>query len=228
MRIKYNSDQKIIEATKLFIKGISEVGLTSISSHELQVRILDFILRVRSDANKSDYFELSKLLIIPESKLKKMSYEIQLRNNADKISSLTQDQIKLFEKETIESAISSFKIESSHVIIEIQDEFAKNLLKDKLRSKNHIADSSFNPELIKINIDAFIDVINLFLPRNKKSDKVRDNFKEYNKLKRRKASAKALKNVVVKAIPCGNLIDSVLTLTKSLTEQFSSEFDDKN
>lgn len=226
MGIKFSPDKELLVFAKDFIADLSTVGITSISSRELQGRVLEFILKARKDFDCTNYFELSKSLLVPESKLKKMIYEVQLRDISKQMEDLkSKDQRNKVESKVLGEAVKYFRVEGNIVILEMQDEFAKNLLKNKLRALNHITDSSFNPELVKIEIDAFIELIKLYLPEKHKTKK---QINEYKRLKRADKTSSAIKNLIVKAIPCGELLSSACELISTINSEYKSQLDNED
>lgn len=147
-------EKKLAEELNDFINKYLERGIGGYSGRELELLVLDLILKTRSDISKQSIFEKSKTLKATESKIKNMIYEISLRNN-------TGNQILI---DHIEKNLKSAEFEKGRIIIEIDDVYCQKKLKSILKENGYITDSSFNSDLVKIPYEGFIDIVSELFP----------------------------------------------------------------
>ncbi len=218
MKPTLTTNTKLVKITKLFIDEIYQSGLTKLSSRELQLKTLNYLLDAH-EYDRKNYFELSKQLMIPESKLKKMIYEIDLEQKNRELFNADQESVLKKETELLENAIDLFKIKNGIVIIEVRSEFAQNLLKEKLRTIHHFSDSSFNSDLVKMELVAFVELLNELLPDSIKTKEFKARFEQYELNNDAENIVKALKEINIVGIPAGKLAASGISL---ITKAFKS------
>lgn len=204
MSKRYISDTEIAKHCKIFADKICEIGVSSLSSRELQNRTVELIINIRSNLDLNSNFQLSKDLLIPESKLNKILYEIDLRNQNDSF-------------EILENAIRAFEINAKGIIIDIQSEYARNMLKDELRKLKHFSDSSFNKDLVKLSYEAFIAVVNKFAPNSEKKREFKLIAQKFKSTQKTNEFKGAIKDFVCK-IPFGGLVVDGIKILSSATE----------
>lgn len=128
-------------------------GFGSMNKAELEA--LFFFLLKQSDSFKGKTnFEISLELQIPEAKVRRLAYESELRYGNHEYA----------DKELIEVLISSHIDTSDKKKIQfaIEDKYVQSFLSARLKSINHFADTSFNPEIVTLSASAFADLLGEF------------------------------------------------------------------
>jgi hypothetical protein len=142
--------------SKEFIERYSKAGFGSMNKNDFEVMIYDLLRRYGNLKDKTNY-QASILLQIPESKIKRLAYEADL-----KYGNYQQDDIKKNFFEII--AKSKFHPDKNKIQFVIENKFLRNSISAKLKELGHFSDSSFNSEIISIHIEAFIDLLESYYP----------------------------------------------------------------
>ncbi len=113
--------------------------------------------------NKTD-FEISKILRTPESKIKRLRYEVNLYygNQDDK----TYDNDLLLQLKN-----GSFKLTADRIQFAINDKMLRQYLNNKLQKQNRFADSSFNSSIVSVTADDLQALVNdIEIDENKRKE----------------------------------------------------------
>lgn len=105
----------------------------------------------------SDYYKVARILKITPAKAKNLLLNTELRSTKER-KGIEDDIANLFEqlkKCHLKTYCTTTKILTIHIPSFLQRETLKCIL----REKNKAWDTSFNSELVKINIDDFIEII---------------------------------------------------------------------
>ena len=134
---------------KGFIERYLERGFGSMTKNDFEVFIFSELLKDKF-VNSSNY-QISCTLRIPESKVKRLRYEANLKYAVD---------IETRSRDAFLKAIDrvKFRKDSKKVTFVIEDITARKYLENKLKEKGSFADFSFNSELIVVTV---LDLVNL-------------------------------------------------------------------
>lgn len=128
-------------------------GFGSMNKNDFEVWIFGQILKMDNYKGKSNY-ELSIALRIPESKVKRLRYEAALSNlrNIQGEPDYKREIITLLEN-------AKLRNDGKKIIFQVEDVLLKSYISSILKKEGRILDSSFNPELVVINVDDFESLV---------------------------------------------------------------------
>lgn len=172
--LKWNKDSK-----DLFVKECFE-GFGKMNKNNYEVAM--FHLLLQNELNDLSDFEISKTLKIPETKVKRLRYEVGLVYGESDETLLDGKLIELLSN-------SSFKLTIDRIQFSIPDRMLRLYLNDKLQKKNHFADSSFNSNIVSItahDLDILLDQDTISKDKKKEiikniKEKVKESTKELPK-----------------------------------------------
>ena len=134
-----------------FIKIYMQNGFGMMNKSELETLIFHLLIKDEILSKKS-IFEISRALHIPESKVRKLIYESDLRYG---------DISDSYVRNTFLACLHNANFQASNNKIEfpLEDKLVRSAIDDKLRSKGYFSDTSHNRDIFSIHLDAFIALI---------------------------------------------------------------------
>lgn len=119
----------------------------SMNKNDFEV-LLFYVLAADGNHAKSN-FELSRLLRLPEAKIKRLRYEADLKYGPE----LDHDQFRAEKFQQLNNLLRnvSLKRDGSHIEFVVEDIALRRFLDNILKSHNRFSDSSFNSEIVKID-----------------------------------------------------------------------------
>lgn len=145
-----------------FIRIYLQNGFGMMTKGELEILIFHLLRRdVFSD--HQSIFEISRTLHLPETKVRKLIYEADLRygNISD-----TYVRDKFFA--CLNSA--NFQTNNNKIEFPLEDKLVRSAIDDKLRSMGYFSDTSHNRDVFSIHIDAFVVLIDVYYPDANKEE----------------------------------------------------------
>lgn len=121
-------------------------GFGSMNKNDFEVFIFSRLLLIDRFKGKSNY-ELSILLHIPESKIKRLRYEAALKH-ADINTDYAQKVYDLLEH-------AQLRASDRKIVFQTEDVMIKSYISSILKKEGRLLDSSFNPELIVLHLEDF-------------------------------------------------------------------------
>lgn len=155
------------EFAKEFISRYSKVGFGSMNKNDFEVMIYDLLKKYGNLSGKSNY-DISLELQITESKVKKLSYEAELKYNDHNDDTFKNDFFIILEK-------AKFRRDTNKVLFSVEDKFLRTSISAKLKALGHFSDSSFNSEIISIDLESFIDLLDSVLSKKEKELIIKKN-----------------------------------------------------
>jgi hypothetical protein len=144
--------------TDEFIKEYLTDGMGAISKHEIDLLVMNLLMKYGSLSRKSNH-ELSILLQIPESRIKRLRYEARLKYPPDPdyirrefLFVLARSQFGLDNKEEA-------KIDRMKIIFVMEDDYLRYAIQGRLKEEGMFADTSFNSEIVKIECGSLVSII---------------------------------------------------------------------
>ena len=134
-----------------FMSRYSTRGFGAMNKNDFEVLIFDLLKKYGDLKEKSNY-EISRALQIPETKVRRLAYESDL-----KYSQLTEENISVAFFKIV--ANSKLRGDLNKVEFVIESKFLRASIGAQLKKLGHYADSSFNAEIVRIHIDSFIDLL---------------------------------------------------------------------
>lgn len=134
-------------AMKKIIESYLERGFGSMNKNDFEVYIFSWLIQNHSDYKNASDNEISRKLKIPESKIKRLRYEAELRYG-------NNDTDVLWQKLRNYLSIVNYRKEEDNVLrFSIPDKQVRLFLKDQLQAGNRFCDSSFSENIVVISID---------------------------------------------------------------------------
>jgi len=152
--------------SKDFIERYSKAGFGSMNKNDFEVLIFDLLRRYGNLKDKTNY-QASILLQIPESKIKRLTYEADLKYGNINQQDITNDFFNII-------ANSKLRADQNKIQFVIENKFLRTSISAKLKELGHFSDSSFNSEIISIHIDSFIDLLENYYPKKSIEQIVKD------------------------------------------------------
>ncbi|TRX70679.1 hypothetical protein [Carboxylicivirga sp. M1479] len=139
-----------------FISNYKTRGFGSMTKNDFEVLLFN-LLRKHGNLKGLSNFEISLDLQIPETKVRRLAYESDL-----KYGQLTESDVK----EAFFKIVANSKLRSDLNKIEfvIENKFIRTSIGAQLKKLGHYADSSFNSEVTRIHLDSFIDLLAFYYP----------------------------------------------------------------
>jgi len=133
-----------------FIDHYSTRGFGSMNKNDFEIIIFD-LLKKHGDLKDKSNYEISIDLQIPETKVKRLAYESDLKYGQLTDKRITVEFFKIL-------ANSKFRADLNKIEFGIESKFFRTSIAAQLKKLGHYADSSFNSEIVRIHIDSFIDL----------------------------------------------------------------------
>lgn len=147
--------------TEEFLKVYLANGLGSAPKREIDILVTNLLMKY-GDLTKESNHNLSILLQVSESTIKRLRYEAKLKYPPDDeyikrefLFILANSQ---FEAENIEET----DVENLKLIFIMEDNYLRYAIQGRLKEKGMFADTSFNSEIIKISCGSLVNVIEEF------------------------------------------------------------------
>lgn len=144
-----------------YLKRYLKRGFGTMTKNDFEVFIFSELLNTKF-ADSSNY-QISCELRIPESKVKRLRYEANLKYATD---------IETRSKQAFLTAIDKVKLrkDSNKITFVIEDIAARKYLENKLKIRGSFADFSFNSELVVVTIPDFAELISDCFGEEKKRE----------------------------------------------------------
>jgi hypothetical protein len=144
--------------TDEFIKEYLTDGMGAISKHEVDILVMNLLLKYGGIDRKSNH-DLSLLLQIPESRIKHLRYEARLKYPPDEdyikrefLFVLARSQFELDKKDET-------KLDKMKIIFVMEDDYLRYAIQGRLKEQGMFADSSFNSEIVKVECGSLVAMI---------------------------------------------------------------------
>ncbi len=137
--------EQIAAFGKAILEEINKRGFGSLTKNDYEVLI--FHLLKENNAIPNNNFEISLDLQIPESKVKRLSYEVELKYGRHKNQITAQE----FMDKVCENCVA---VDENYVRFAVESQFIRNSILAKLKSINHYGDLMLNSEVVSIKRDA--------------------------------------------------------------------------
>lgn len=134
-------------AMKKIIESYLERGFGSMNKNDFEVYIFSWLIQNHSDYKDASDNEISRKLKIPESKIKRLRYEAELRYGNNDTDVLWQKLRNYL------SIVNYRKAEDNVLRFSIPDKQVRLFLKDQLQAGNRFCDSSFSENIVVISVD---------------------------------------------------------------------------
>ena len=185
-----------------------EYGFGSMNKNDFEVFIFGQLLQMSEYKGKSNY-ELSLLLHIPETKIKRLRYESALRNvmpNTD----YKVEVYKLLER-------AQLRADKKKIVFQVEDVMIKSYISSVLKQNGRMLDLSFNPELIVLYLDDFQYLANEVYPKEEMDRVMKEAKKLSNASVQKEISWKDIMGWVVEGAVSGAASGATSAIMTNLT-----------
>ena len=154
---------------KDFLEAYFSRGFGSVTKSETE--ILLFHLLKKYGALNGNSNSISRILKIPETKVRNLAYEATLKHDT-----YSEDYIK----NAIVKILSSSILQGGNkkVLFSVEDRFIRTQIRAILKEGGHFADSSFNSEIISVHIDSFAYLLDSVITDSKKKKLLKNEGKK--------------------------------------------------
>lgn len=205
MKTKIRISDSIESALKVYCE---EYGFGSMNKNDFEVFIFGQLLQMSEYKGKSNY-ELSLLLHIPETKIKRLRYESALRNvmpNTD----YKVEVYKLLER-------AQLRADKKKIVFQVEDVMIKSYISSVLKQNGRMLDLSFNPELIVLYLDDFQYLANEVYPKEEMDRVMKEAKKLSNASVQKEISWKDIMGWVVEGAVSGAASGATSAIMTNLT-----------
>lgn len=129
-----------------------------------------FHLLMLSDYDNKTDFEMSKALKMPESKIKRLRYEVELAYGENDEAKLDLKIISLLKR-------SSFKLTFDRLQFAVNDKMTRLYINNKLQKDNRFSDSSFNSNIVSISANDLQFLLDKLKIDKKEKEEILNNVK---------------------------------------------------
>ena len=145
-----------------FIRIYLQNGFGMMNKSELEILIFH-LLRKDDLCDLKSIFEISRVLHIPESKVRKLIYEADLRYGDISDTYVRDEFFTCLSK-------AHFQTNNNKIEFPLDDKLVRSAIDDKLKSMGYFSDTSHNRDLFSIHIDAFVALIDVYYPTDSKNE----------------------------------------------------------
>lgn len=153
-----------------FLKEFVDKGFGVLSKRETELLVFHLLSDLAELDSKTNY-ELALTLKITPTKVKNYRFERRLR-----YSQLKDEQIREAFIEGLQKSNIKVNKSSKWILLSIEDSYIREAIKAKMKERNHFSDSSFNSEIISLDLDAFSELMNYYYDDTKIDDVIDKNF----------------------------------------------------
>ena len=146
-------EQQSTEVKEL-LKEYIKPAYGAMSKRDFDIILFMKLQELEVIAKTPEIYDVVSSLKVTRAKARNLIYESKLRTS-------TENDLENELKELVSSPILK---DGDKVSLEIGNPYLADYLRSKLRSLNHITDGSFSNELLKMTVDAYIDLFISLLP----------------------------------------------------------------
>ncbi len=159
-----NDEFSIVDGERLALSVLDEAlkrGLGSLTKKDSEILILHLFLK-HTNAWQKPLHELSLLLRMPESRLANHMYEMRLKYPGDNQAYVRDVLSALFAR----VKFRSYDEKGARLVeFSVEDKFVRQRILADLRDIGKFGDGSFNKEILKIELDALVQVFARYLSK---------------------------------------------------------------
>ena len=161
--------------TEEFLKMYLANGLGSAPKREIDILIMHLLMKY-GDLSRESNHNLSILLQVPESTIKRLRYQARLKYPPDN-EYIQREFLFVLANAQFEAEFEKQEnIEKIKIIFVMEDNYLRYAIQGRLKEKGMFADTSFNSEVIKIKCSYLVEVIEEIYDK-KTADEFLDGFK---------------------------------------------------
>jgi len=144
-----------------FLTAYTDRGFGSLSKREIDVLLMHLLMKYSDVSSKSNH-RLSIDFLISPTKIKNLRYEAKLKySRVD--NSFKTEFFQLLGK-------VKFKQQQNDIwiMLSVEDELLKQYIQAKIKEKGSFTDSSFNSEIVKVELNDFVNLLDELFDESEK------------------------------------------------------------
>lgn len=186
-------------------------GFGSMTKNDFEVMIMHHLLQ--SDLQGMSNYAISRMLGIPESKVKRLIYEVNLQYEEEETDLLVNFLTCL--------AGAKYKRDNDRIKFIIEDVATRRYLDSKLKENNLFSDTSFNTELVVIKPQALNDILKTLL-KEEYVKEIKERIEGVSRKMKKEQRTEGLLKIL------GTLTNGLISNTiGDLVELIKNEFEEK-
>lgn len=180
-------DDKRDNFSKDFEKYYLQRGFGSMNKNELEV-LFFHLLKEYGDIGGKSVFELAREMKLPESKVKRLSYESDMIYGKQDMEEIHKRFLGLITDAKIQK-------EKGTLRFVIEDRYLRSTIYNDLKQNGYYLDSSFNSEIVSIQKEALVFLLDLYYNDEQKEEIVK-KYKEARKKANKEESDISFRDVM--------------------------------
>lgn len=151
------------EASRVFKELLKEYinpAYGAMSKRDFDIMLFMKLQELEVIAKTPEIYDVVSSLKVTRAKARNLIYESKLRTS-------TENDLENELKELISSPVLK---DGDKVSLEIGNPYLGDYLRSKLKSLNHITDGSFSGEIVKMTVDAYVDLFESLISQDRKEE----------------------------------------------------------
>lgn len=166
--------QELKEIAEAYLDGVVNRGFGTMTKNDYEV-LLIHLLRTLEKYKDKDNFQMSCALQIPESKVKRLLYEADIRYKYSQENNSEADIKKRIQEIFVKAQVDTIR---KRFIVVIEEKYIRTYLSSRLKQEGMYADSSFNSEIMVFNEQALDFIVENFILKNDDAKKIKEEYKQ--------------------------------------------------
>jgi hypothetical protein len=161
-----SKDNNVSVTLNKFLDSFLNLAFGSLSKTEIEILVLDLLEETGriTEIEKSSQYKLAMELKVSPTKAKNLWYNWSLRKKYD------EKQFKeMLEKILLNPKYKTHKDNDGWFFIQIENPLLLEYVKNRIQQLEHIPDGSFSSKIIKLQAEAFADLIEDCIGKEKKA-----------------------------------------------------------
>jgi len=162
-----SKNEEILKALDRFLDNFLNPAFNNLSKTEIEMHVLDLLEQTGkiTEIEKSTQYLLAMELKISPTKAKNLWYNWSLRKKYE------EKQFKeMLEKILLNPKYKTHKDNDGWFFLQIENPLLLEYVKNRIQQLEHIPDGSFSSKIIKLQAEAFADLIEDCIGKEKKSE----------------------------------------------------------
>lgn len=154
-----NEEQKVRFAELFNERYIVNRGFGSMNKNDIEVMLFDIYREIFDSGGNMTNYQWSIELRIPETKVRKLSYEADLLYHTYDVKALKDEFFNILEKN-----ITKFSNDNKKIQFVIENRSLRTMISADLKALGYFADASFNSEIVSVDLTAFSALLLTYYP----------------------------------------------------------------
>lgn len=164
-----NREQKELFADLFNERYIKNRGFGSMNKNDIEVMLFDIYRQIFDKEGQRSNYQWSTDLRIPETKIRRLAYEANLVYHPDNTKELIQQFFGI-----LSNNITKFSTDKKKIQFVIENKSLRTMLSADLKSLGYFADTSFNSEIVSVELEAFGALLMKYYPEGFKEEMLKE------------------------------------------------------